>query len=227
VWFNQVHIPKQFPVGTEVSVTGKVQWNKRVPELLATEIVKAGGEGPAEEMIPVYAETARLNSKTIRTIMKTVLHETRHIFPEIMPEEGPVLMERPQAYREIHFPVSGESLNQARERLVIEEILFLQLALAHLRSPHKTRDKPCIKNGGNSSMLFWKDFLSNSPPHRSGLSERSFRIWQKAKSDDPFDSGRRRLREDRSSDGGHLTGSGIRFSGCYDGADGGFGAATL
>lgn len=135
VWFNKIYIPKQFPPGTEVSVTGKVQWNNSIPELLATDITRGNSEGPPEEIVPVYSESGQLNSKAIRTVIKNVLPYTEKYFPEILPEDSYKLMPRPQAYREIHYPSSLEALKKARNRLVIEEILFLQLALALLRSP--------------------------------------------------------------------------------------------
>jgi ATP-dependent DNA helicase RecG len=146
VWFNQVHIPKQFPPGTEVTVTGKVRWNKRIPELLATEIVKTENSGPAEEIVPVYPETGRLNSKIIRGVIKTVIDQTETIMHEVLPGEEE-LMGRSQAYREIHFPSSLEKAEQARARLVVEEVLFLQLALARLRSPRQAEISPVMTQG--------------------------------------------------------------------------------
>ncbi len=147
IWFNQVHIAKQFPVGTEVAVTGKVQWNKRIPELLASDIVKGGASGPLQEIIPIYSETARLNSKTIRSIVKTVSDQIQSIFPEVLPEEKD-LMKRTEAYHAIHFPSSAEQIQKAHARLVVEEVLFLQLALSRLRSPSEVKASPVIKEGG-------------------------------------------------------------------------------
>lgn len=148
IWFNQDYIAKQYPLGTKVSVTGKVQWNKRIPELLVTEIVKGEAEdGRLEMLVPVYSETARLNSKLIRSIVKIILPQTKELFPEYLTDaEG--FMERSQAYREIHFPSDQDSLEKARARLVIEEILFLQLALARLRSPQKADPGPVLNSGG-------------------------------------------------------------------------------
>lgn len=167
IWFNQVHIPKQFPEGTEVSVTGKVQWNRRVPELLATEIVK-GHDGLAEEIVPVYPETARLNSKIIRGVMKTGLPQIEKFFPEIFPDHDLGLMIRAQAFREIHFPSCWESMQQARARLVVEEILFVQLAMARLRSPRKEETSPVIRNGGE----LVRSFVSQLPFQLTGAQKR-------------------------------------------------------
>ncbi len=159
VWFNQIYIPKQFSQGTIVSVTGKVQWKKQVPELLATEIVRGSTDGLEEEIVPVYSETAQLNSKIIRGIVKNILPQADKHFPEVLPDGESGLMYRPQAYKEIHQPSSLESMKRARERLVIEEILFLQLSLALLRLPSKPKEGLSLNGGGE----LVNRFLSNLP----------------------------------------------------------------
>ncbi|MGI6449886.1 MAG: ATP-dependent DNA helicase RecG [Desulfitobacteriia bacterium] len=159
VWFNQEYIAKQYPPGTEVTVTGKVQWNRRVPELLAGEISKGRPVGPEEEIIPIYPETARLNSKIIRGIMKTVIPQVDQLFPEYLPEKAFDLVSRPEAYRQIHFPSSAEHLEKARARLVIEEILFLQLALAELRAPQQKKESPVLNEGGD----LVREFIGSLP----------------------------------------------------------------
>ncbi|WP_018307013.1 ATP-dependent DNA helicase RecG [Desulfitobacterium hafniense] len=159
VWFNQTYILKQYPVGTSVIVTGKVRWQQRVPEIQATDIQKAGGAQPAA-ILPVYSETARLSSKVIRTIVQGVLDQAPELFPEFLPpEEGKGWVPRAQAYREIHFPRTFHSLGQARERLVFEEVLFLQLSVARLRSGVQRENSPQLKSG--ESLV--QRFLSNLP----------------------------------------------------------------
>lgn len=159
VWFNQTFILKQFPVGTLVIVTGKVRWQQRVPEIQATDIQKSGAVKPAE-IIPVYSETARLSSKVIRSIIQGVVDQAKDYFPEFLPaEEGERWFSRSQAYQEIHFPHSFHSLGQARERLVFEEVLFLQLAVARLRAGLPKNESPQLKGGGN----LVKQFFDNLP----------------------------------------------------------------
>jgi len=162
VWFNQIYIPKQFTAGTMVMVTGKVRWNKQVPELLAGEIVRVNdkdAEGPVEEIVPVYPEVANLNSKIIRGIVKNVLPQTDIYFQEILPEDENGLMPRPLAYKEIHFPSSVEAGKKARARLVIEEVLLLQLALKLMRSPVKTEVGLRLNSGGE----FVKKLINSLP----------------------------------------------------------------
>lgn len=168
IWFNQIHIPKQYPEGTLVSVTGKVQWRKRVPELLATEIIKGVSEGPEECIVPVYSETSRLNSKTIREIIQSVLTQTDKLFEEFLPPGEHNLMPRSKAIKEMHVPSSPETQKKARERLVVEEILLLQLALARLRAPGPQKTSRVIDQG--TSLV--KEFIASLPFCLTGAQKR-------------------------------------------------------
>ncbi|MDR3583850.1 MAG: ATP-dependent DNA helicase RecG [Desulfosporosinus sp.] len=163
-WFNQIHILKHYPVGTQVVVTGKVRWQQQVPEVLATDIEKVSASpadvpDPGSQTIsPVYSETARLSSKVIRTLIQNVLDQIEACFQEIIPpEEVREWMGRTQAHREIHFPTDYTSLSQARDRLVWEEVLFLQLAVAGLRQGMVRLGSPVLIGGEAQIQSFYKD----------------------------------------------------------------------
>lgn len=168
VWFNQEHIIKQYPVGTVVSVTGKVRWTGRVPEIHAVDINKGPSEGSKEKIVPVYSETAFLSSRTIREVMKNALLWVEKLFPEILPPGETDLMERSEAYKEIHFPSSQDKIIQARERLVVEEILFLQLAMERLRSFRNNGRSPVLNKGGE----LVREFITRLPFHLTQAQKR-------------------------------------------------------
>ncbi|TGE32751.1 ATP-dependent DNA helicase RecG [Desulfosporosinus sp. Sb-LF] len=163
-WFNQTFILKQYPVGTQVVVTGKVRWQQRVPEVLVSDIEKASTSSSvnalnqgSQMILPVYSETARLSSKVIRGVIQGVLGRVEEYFQEIIPQEDlRGWMGRPQAYREIHFPNNYESLEQARDRLVWEEVLFLQLAVAGLRQGIVRLGSPLLLGGEELLQGFYK-----------------------------------------------------------------------
>ncbi|GAB6152350.1 ATP-dependent DNA helicase RecG [Desulfosporosinus burensis] len=162
-WFNQTFILKQYPVGTQVIVTGKVRWQQQVPEILATDIEKVSTiiqEAPnqdSETILPIYSETARLSSKVIRSIIQSILQQVEEGFPEILPqEELREWMGRSQAHREIHFPKNYANLSQARNRLVWEEVLFLQLAVAGLRQGMAREGSPPLIGGEDLLQSFYK-----------------------------------------------------------------------
>ena len=162
-WFNQINILKQYPVGTQVVVTGKVRWKQQVPEVLATDIEKVNVSAPvnvpdlgSQTILPVYSETARLSSKVIRSLIQSVLDQVDTGFREILPQEDlQEWMERSLAHREIHFPENYTRLAQARERLVWEEILFLQLAVAGLRQGMEQLGSPPLLGGEEQIQSFY------------------------------------------------------------------------
>jgi ATP-dependent DNA helicase RecG len=162
-WFNQIHVLKHYPVGTQVVVTGKVRWQQQVPEVLATDIEQVSSspadvpDHGSQTISPVYSETARLSSKVIRSLILSVLDQVDVCFPEIIPpEELREWMGRTQAHREIHFPVDYTRLAQARDRLVWEEVLLLQLAVAGLRQGMVRLGSPVLRGGEEQIRSFYK-----------------------------------------------------------------------
>jgi ATP-dependent DNA helicase RecG (EC 3.6.1.-) len=153
VWFNHQYIVKQYPPGTQVKVTGKVRCFQRFTEIIANDIEKltddkAGINAPKKEIVPVYSETESLSSKIFRNIIKGILPYTDRYFPEFLSQEDQNgWMERTLAYREIHFPSSWDNLRKARERLVWEEVFFLQLSVARMRLGIQRQESPPLLGG--------------------------------------------------------------------------------
>ena len=162
VWFNQQYIVKQFPTGTLVTVTGKVRGLQRVPEIVVSDIEKLAMDKaktimPITEIVPVYSETENLSSKVFRNFIKSVINFTDQYFPEIlMVDDQREWMNRGRAHKEIHFPTSRESLHKARERLVWEEVLFLQLAVARMRLGIERQESPPLSGGGDLVKQFFQ-----------------------------------------------------------------------
>ncbi|MDD2233435.1 MAG: ATP-dependent DNA helicase RecG [Desulfitobacteriaceae bacterium] len=155
VWFNQPYILKQFLPGTLVKVTGKVRCFQLVPEIMVNDIEKLTDDKsslniPLTEIIPVYPETKGLSSKALRNIIKNLLQYAGDYFPEFLSAEDlSGWLERSLAYQEIHFPSSPANLRKARERLVWEEVVFLQLSVARRRLGSKRRKSPPLPGGGD------------------------------------------------------------------------------
>lgn len=169
VWFNQTFILKQYPVGTMVSASGKVRWQQKVPEIMVNDIEKAGRKDAGAEIIGIYSETGGLSSKVIRTLIQKIINKTDDYFRELLPvEDRKDWMERNAAHRSIHFPASNQDLHKARERLVWEEILFLQLAVARLRNRVQRQDSPLLH--GSRELI--RRFLAALPFELTGAQKR-------------------------------------------------------
>ena len=139
----------QFPKDSNIIVSGTVKlddYNGRLtidnPEM---EVVK----GKAEEVdslhvnriVPVYTVTEALNVKTLRRAINNSLEAYILNIEDIIPEnilKEHDLMNKKSALKQIHFPDTGENLENARRRLVFEEFFLMQLKFALLRQRTKT-----------------------------------------------------------------------------------------
>ena len=134
-WFNQPYLEKQFPVGSKVILSGKVDMYKDIQfvnpayEVLDDnqEVLEAGC------IVPIYPLTRDINQRQMRRILKTAVDKFSSHITEFLPHslrERHELMNLPYALRKIHFPETESDWNDARKRLIFDEFFLLQLALA-------------------------------------------------------------------------------------------------
>lgn len=96
------------------------------------------------KIIPIYPLTYQLSQNTIRQIIENGLKEVNGNLPETMPEylrQTYHLLDIHSALLQIHFPKSYQEFNQARKRLVFEELLGMQLALLRLKTEYETEQE--------------------------------------------------------------------------------------
>ena len=142
VWFNQPYLAQQVRVDEDVILYGEVQARPRLqmvhPEL---ERVEAGEAEHASvhlgRIVPVYPMTAGLSQRWFRETMAGLLDRHSRALPEVLP--APLRQEHgwpgvAEAARELHFPSSWATLDQARQRLAFEECFVFQTALALRRA---------------------------------------------------------------------------------------------
>lgn len=166
IWFRGLQtIEKMYQLGREYIVFGKPSsFNGRIslvhPEIddVTKEAIVAGG------LVPLYNSTERLKStgisnRQMRAILQTLLQSVQGELLESLPE--PILhMSRLMPYRDaliqIHFPSDAHSLEQARRRLKVEELLLIQLKMQGERWHRQTTYKGIIldKIGQNFNVLY-------------------------------------------------------------------------
>ena len=137
-WVLDMLSPQQEYVifGKPVSFNGK--WNIPHPEL---EIPSTQPVPLTEVIRPIYNSTEKLKSKGldfkgIGRLVRTVLLSEKFIMPEsLTPEviQGLRLLNRQEAFVNIHYPQSPELLKKAQARLKFEELFYIQLRLVKQR----------------------------------------------------------------------------------------------
>jgi ATP-dependent DNA helicase RecG len=131
-FFNQPWRARQFPQGTEAMFFGKVT-DYRGQKQLANPEVDLLDEDDRREIAPIYPQSdkLRLYSRDFRGWIAESL-ERAGDFVEPMPPwllDEHDLVDRTGAFRGIHVPESHHEHEEARRRLVFDELLRIQLAL--------------------------------------------------------------------------------------------------
>ena len=144
---------KKFIVGAQIVVSGTVRLNKYSkkagmdkPEI---EVLTDGEEDKIGSLVigkivPVYPLTEGLDIKVLRKAIHTALENYKHLIIEYMPDYIRTkynLFNLQKALSEFHFPTDFDCLQQARSRLVFDELFFVQLGLFYRRKQRESIDQ--------------------------------------------------------------------------------------
>lgn len=140
VWFNQQYVKKSLALGENYIFYGKVD---RKPNRLQVtnpvfEVVGSTAMNKSLKILPVYSSTKNLGQNIIRVIVQEALRalddtELEDKLPESVRKRYN-LSALVQCIKAIHFPASLVQKEEARHRLVFEELFMLQLGLLNYKS---------------------------------------------------------------------------------------------
>lgn len=131
-FFNNSYIPRMLVQGSEYLFRGKLFVGKNGAEMTSP----AFADGNCTKIVPVYRATEGLPSRQIAKVMEQALAELPEELRDPLPESIRAqyqLCHIRYALHQIHFPDDRETLATARDRLVFEELLILQLGLLRLK----------------------------------------------------------------------------------------------
>lgn len=135
-WFNQPYRASQLTPGTRLLVSGSVRLHRGEASLAVSEAEIVREESlSAGRIVPVYSAppfSQVMQRKLVRAALDacTAYPEDR-VPAACVARRG--LLSLAEAYREVHFPASHETLAAARARLAYDELFALQVRLAGRR----------------------------------------------------------------------------------------------
>lgn len=143
--FNNKYLAQSLRVYEDYILFGKIERNFTTASMSSPKIERAES---AIHIHPVYPAKDKLTSRAISKVMQTALESIGEI-PETLTEEirsryNLITLDR--AIRDIHFPKSEEDYIPARNRLIFEELLTLQLGLLKLKSSKRKETAIKISN---------------------------------------------------------------------------------
>ena len=138
-WFNMPYLKTKFKIGNRYKFFGKVKRTASKIEMNSPIFEEAENSINTGKIIPIYPSIYELTQNTLKNIMnngiKMVYGNLGETLPEYLLKEYN-LIDINKAIKNIHFPENFEEYNKARQRLVFEELLVLQLALLNLKNSY-------------------------------------------------------------------------------------------
>jgi len=157
------HYKSQYPAGAGVIAYGTVKvdkfsglltLDKPQMQIITSDFTEEDEEALYDNKItPIYPLCENLNAKSLTKAIYNAIEKFSDSIPEPFPDflrEEAGLIPKKEAIRQIHFPKTQNELEQARFRLVFEELFILQMNLAVIREANKKLDSIAleIKEGG-------------------------------------------------------------------------------
>lgn len=164
-FFNSQFTFDKLIEGQEYLFYGKISCDFAKKECSSPLFIPGGSKNI---ITPKYSLTKGLSSNIISSNVRTALEssEKEDLLPEYIRErEGLVSLDK--ALWGIHFPESGEILEQAKRRLAFEELLVLQLGLSLLGKKKRRQ------NGIAMEKVAMKEFFASLPFEPTGAQKRA------------------------------------------------------
>ncbi len=135
VWFNQPFMVNKFETGQTVQFRGKAakrssRWQMTHPTVIWIDDSQSI---PTGQWLPVYSLTDGINQHQMRKIVAAAVEDCTELVAESFPEplrQELEVCDIESAIKWIHQPRDEQQYERARNRLVFQELLVLQLALA-------------------------------------------------------------------------------------------------
>ena len=135
-FFNNRYAAAGLEVGQEYAFYGKVQAEGRSFVMLAPEFEPVSRESRTGRILPIYPLTAGLSQKDLYRVTDAALQAAGDV-KDFLPEDIRNRQKLPplgEALSDIHRPQTMEQAQQARHRMVFEELFLLSCGMRFLRS---------------------------------------------------------------------------------------------
>jgi len=162
IWMNQPYIIQMLPIGTQISLSGKLSfWGKKrifsFPQF--EKLIEGRDTVHTGKLIPIYPETANVSSKWLRSRIIVALQsiESSELEDYLVKKtrEDLSLIELQDAVNKIHQPKNDEDHILAKRRLAFDELLLLNIENNLERIKWRKNNKsPVIKISTNEAKKF-------------------------------------------------------------------------
>lgn len=170
-FFNQTYLKNSFEPGQTYIFYGRVSATGRRRTMTNPVFEREDRQGAVTgRILPIYRLRAGLTQKIVSGAVGQALTDCGGQVPDVLPpavRDRLRLAQARYAYENIHFPRDDQALEQARRRLVFEELFVLAAALGVIRKKRTAAD------GRRIVPLPMEDFWSALPYRPTGAQVRA------------------------------------------------------
>jgi ATP-dependent DNA helicase RecG len=153
VWFNQPHIKQAIHPDMTIVASGLVEKRYGKIQLSKLEWEAADVSATVGGIIPIYNSTEKLHQMALRLAIEIALATTT--FEETLPPdiiESYSLLPRNKSLAAIHCPKNQHELEDAKRRLIFEELYYMQCALLYNKRQQQ-HSLSGIKHSANGALF--------------------------------------------------------------------------
>ena len=163
--FNNPYAAAKIQFGEDYLFYGKIEGNLFEKKMVNPEIEPVG---TGASIKPIYPLTSGLTSNIVTKVMKNAFAATEPVaepFPQGL-LKAYHLTDEWTALKNIHFPESKGALEQAKRRLIFDELLYLQLGLMSMKAHTAVSHSPKI------TADYTQEFAAMLPYRLTGAQQR-------------------------------------------------------
>ncbi|GEL06853.1 ATP-dependent DNA helicase RecG [Salisediminibacterium halotolerans] len=146
VFFNQPYVKKQIALGDHIVLSGKLDRHRL---MVNGAVLKPASKLEQGGLEPVYSLKGELKQRTLKKLIEEAFAFAEGRIAEILPEsflKQYKLMPRAEAFFYMHFPKDETAFQQAKRRMVYEELLLFQLKMQWFRQQERQADEGIMKS---------------------------------------------------------------------------------
>lgn len=148
VWFNQPFLKRNFKVGDEIILYGKIEfYNKLQINSPEYEIISSKDKNYAIHMgrlVPIYSLTQQISQRYLRSLVYQAVTQYATNLKDMLPNEIKVrhkLIDLSLAVKNVHFPRDINSCLNSRFKLIFDEFFLLLLGLSIKKIQDKEEER--------------------------------------------------------------------------------------
>lgn len=177
IWFNQPYYQNKLEKGGTYVFRGRIKRDGKVFEVI-NPMFRQEDAADVPGIRPIYPMTKGLTQNHVRALMENVLPRVLQELPEPIPDsirKAEHLCSAPYAYEKIHFPDSVAAVEEARKRLIFEELFLIIGGLKSIKKNKANSGNAVSIRPDTAAKKLLKDFLRGFPFHLTDDQKRVIR----------------------------------------------------